>query len=85
MLAVTGNDGQLLAVLAHSIELVGKGGLELLTGNVGQLSLSDKGLGLGADELLLKYDDLGRVGLLVLQLRDLVGDLLFACNNVSFA
>ena len=80
MLSVAGDDGELLAVLAHGIELVGEGGLELLAGDVGQLGLGDEGLGLSADKLLLEDDNLGGVGLLVLQLGNLVGDLLLAYN-----
>lgn len=49
--------------------------LELLAGDVGQLSLGDERLGFGADKFLLKSDELGRLGLLVLQLLDLVLDL----------
>lgn len=49
--------------------------LELLAGDVGQLSLGDKRLGLCTDKLLLEGDDLGRAGLLVLELLDLVLDL----------
>jgi hypothetical protein len=41
------------------------------------LSLSDERLSLGADKLLLEHDNLGRVWLFVLQLRDVVGDFLF--------
>lgn len=78
VLSVAGDDGKLLAVLTHGIELVGEGGLELLAGDVGQLGLSDQGLGLSAHELLLEDNDLGRVGLLVLQLRNLVRNLLLA-------
>ena len=81
VLSVAGDDGELLAVLAHGIELVGEGGLELFTGDVGQLGLGDERLGLGADKLLLEYNNLGGVGLLVLQLGDLVGDLLLACKT----
>jgi hypothetical protein len=49
--------------------------LELLASDVGQLSLGDERLGFGADELLLESDELGGLGLLVLQLLDLVLDL----------
>jgi hypothetical protein len=70
-------------VLAHSIELVGEGGLELLAGDVGQLGLCDQGLGLGTDKLLLENDNLGRVGLLVLELCNLVGNLLLACGELA--
>jgi hypothetical protein len=48
------------------------------------LGLSDEGLGLGTDKLLLENNDLGRVGLLVLELSNLVGDLLLACDVVSY-
>ena len=82
MLSVAGNDGHLLAVLAEGIELVSERGLQLLTGDVRELSLGDEGLGFGADELLLEDDDAGRVGLLVLELGDLVGDLLLAWNEI---
>lgn len=80
MLSVAGDDGELLAVLAHGVKLVGEGGLELLAGDVGQLGLGDEGLGLSADKLLLEDYNLGGVGLLVLQLGNLVGDLLLAYN-----
>lgn len=82
VLAVAGNDGDLLAVLAESVKLVGVGSLDLLAGDVGELGLGDQRLGLGTDELLLKDNNLGRVGLLVLELGNLVGDLLLACGNV---
>jgi hypothetical protein len=83
VLAVASDDGELLAVLAHGIELVGEGSLELLAGDVGQLGLCDQGLGLSADKLLLENDNLGRVGLLVLELRNLVGDFLLACGRLA--
>lgn len=79
MLAVAGDDSDLLAVLAEGIELVLECGLDLLTGDVGQLGLGDQGLGFGTDELLLQDDDARGVGILVLELGDLVGDLLLAC------
>ena len=78
VLAVAGNDGDLLAVLAESVELVGVGSLDLFAGNVGELSLGDEGLGLGTDKLLLEDNNLGGIGLLVLELSNLVGDLLLA-------
>lgn len=78
VLSVASNDGDLLAVLAEGIELVGVGSLDLLAGDVGELGLGDEGLGLGADKLLLEDDNLGGVGLLVLELGNLVGDLLLA-------
>jgi hypothetical protein len=78
VLAVAGDDGDLLAVLPQGVELVGVGGLDLLAGDVGELGLSDERLGLGADELLLENDDLGGVRLLVLELSDLIRNLLLA-------
>lgn len=81
VLAVASNDGHLLAVLAESVELVGEGSLQLLTGDVGELGLCDERLGLGANKLLLEDDNLGAVGLLVLELGNLVGDLLLACEG----
>ena len=42
------------------------------------MGLSDQGLGLSTDKLLLENDDLGRVWILVLKLSDLIGDLLLA-------
>ena len=80
MLAKAGNDGNLLRVLTESVELVGESGLELLAGNVRELSLGDERLGFGADQLLLENDNLGAVGLLVLELGNLVGNLLLACR-----
>jgi len=78
VLAVSGDDGHLLRVLTESVELVVEGSLQLLAGDVGKLSLGDKGFGLGTDELLLENDNLWRVWLLVLELSDLVSDLLLA-------
>lgn len=80
MLSVASDDGNFLAMLAKSIKLVSKRRLELLTGNVGKLSLRDKRFGFSADELLLKDDDAGAVGFLVFELRDLVGDLLLSVS-----
>ena len=85
MLAVACDDRKLLAMLAQSIELVGESGLELLTSNVRQLSLSDQRLSLGADEFLLEDNNLWGVWLLVLQLSDLVGDFLLPCGDVNSA
>ena len=82
MLAEAGDDGELLAVLAEGVELVGEGGLQLLTGDVAELGFGDEGLGLRADKLLLEDDDLGAIRLLVLELGNLVGDLLLACDLV---
>ena len=78
VLAVAGDDGRLLAVLTEGIELVLEGGLNLLTGNVGQLGFSDQRFSLGTDKLLLENDNARGVGVLVLQLGDLIGDLLLA-------
>ena len=78
MLAVAGDDGDLLTVLPQGIELVLEGRLDLLARNVGQLRLCDQRLGLGPDELLLKDNDARRVGVLVLELGDLISDLLLA-------
>jgi hypothetical protein len=78
VLSVTSNDGELLAVLPESIELVSVSSLELLTGNIGELCLSDKRLGLSTNKLLFEDNDLRRVWLLVLELSNLVGDLLLA-------
>ena len=78
MLSVASNDGELFAVLAKSIKLVGISSLQLLTGDVGELGLSDKGLGLSTDKLLLENNDLWGVWLLVLELSNLIGDLLLA-------
>lgn len=80
VLSITCNDSELLAVLAESIELVSVRCLELLAGNVGELGLCNKGLGLCTNKLLLEDNNLWRVWLLVLELRDLVGDLLLACR-----
>ena len=49
VLAVAGDDGDLLAVLAQSDELVLERGLDLLTGDVGQLGFGNERLGFGAD------------------------------------
>jgi hypothetical protein len=81
VLAVAGDDGDLLAVLAQGIELVRVGGLDLLARDVGELGFGDEGLGLGADELLLEDDNLGGVGFFVLELGDLVRDLLLAWSE----
>jgi hypothetical protein len=63
--------------------LVSESCLELLTSDVGKLGFGDQRLGLGTYELLLKDNNLGGVGLLVLQLGNLVGDLLLAYTTVS--
>lgn len=83
VLSIASNDGDLLAMLTKSVELVGVGSLDLLAGNVGQLGFGNERLGFGTDELLFEDDDLGGVGLLVLELSDLIGDLLLACVDVS--
>lgn len=81
VLTEAGDNGHLLAVLTEGIELVGESSLQLLTGDVGELSLGDERLGLSTDELLLEDDNLRAVGLLVLELSNLVGDLLLACDD----
>lgn len=81
MLAEPSDDGELLAVLTESIELVGEGRLELLTGNVRQLSLSDQRLSFSANQFLLKNNDSGTVGLLVFELGDLVSYLLLTYGS----
>jgi len=63
--------------------LVVEGGLQLLAGDVAELSFGDEGLGLGADKLLLEDNNFRAVGLFVLELGDLVGDLLLACDIIS--
>ena len=83
VLSVAGDDGQLLAMFAHCIKLIIESCLEFLTRNVRKLGLGDQRLSLSADKFLLKDNNLRRVGLLVLELRNLVGDLLFACDIVS--
>ena len=59
VLAVTGNDSHLLAVLTECIELVLEGSLDLLTGDVRELGLRYKGLGLGTNQLLLEDNNAG--------------------------
>ena len=72
---VLGQHDLLLGALDDSGGVKVVGLLELLAGDVGKLSFSDKRLSLCADKLLLKSDNLDRAGLLVLQLLDLVGNL----------
>jgi hypothetical protein len=83
VLAVASDESNLLTVLAKGIELVLEGRLELLTRDVGQLSLRNEGLSLGANQFLFQDDDPRRVGVAVLELGDLIGDLLLACCGVS--
>lgn len=45
------------------------------TNHIGELSLTDKALGLGAHKLLLQLDELGALGLLVLELGNLICEL----------
>lgn len=78
VLSVASNDGQLLAVLAHGIKLVCECSLQLLAGNVGELGFGNQRFRLCAHKFLLEDYDSGRIGLLVLQLCDLIGDLLLA-------
>lgn len=65
MLAVAGDDGDLFAVLAQRVELVGVGGLDLFARDVGELRLGDERFGFGADEFLLEDDDARGVGFFV--------------------
>ena len=81
MISVTCNDSKLLTVFAQSIKLVCKCCLELLARDVGQLGLSDKRLGLCTDKFLFEDNNTRTVGLLVLELRNLVGNLLLACRT----
>ncbi len=53
MLPKASNDGELLAVLLESIELVSERRLELLTGDVGELGLCNERLCLSTDKFLL--------------------------------
>ena len=80
VLAVPGYDGELFAMLAEGIELVGEGGLQFLTSDVGKLSLSNKRFSLGSDKFLLEHDNARRVGFLVFELSNLISDLLLACD-----
>lgn len=65
MLAVAGDDGDLFAVLAQRVELVGVGGLDLFARDVRELRLGDERFGFGADEFLLEDDDARGVGFFV--------------------
>ena len=85
MLAKASNDSKLLTVLLKSVELICESCLELLTGDVGKLSFGNEGLGLSTDKLLLENNDAGAVGLLVLKLSNLIGDLLLAYRACSLA
>lgn len=80
MLPVTSDDCYLLAVLTEGVELVLEGGLDLLAGDIGQLRFGHQRLGLGANQLLLENNDARGVGILVLELGDVIGDLLLACE-----
>ena len=85
MLAEASNDGELLAVLLKSVELISESCLELLTGNVGKLGFCDKGFCLSTDKLLLENNDARAVRLLVLELGNLISDLLLAYETSSLA
>jgi hypothetical protein len=76
--SVTGDNGNFFTVLADRVELVVECGLQFFAGDVGQLGFRDQGLGLCSDEFLLQDHNTRAVGLLVLELSDLVGDLLLA-------
>ena len=79
VLAVAGDNGQLLTVLAECVELKVESGLDLLTGDVGKLSFGDERLGFSANEFLLKYNNARRTWLLVLQVGDLIRNFLLSC------
>ena len=66
MFSEASNDGELLAVLLESIELISESCLQLFTGDVGKLGLRNEGLCLCTDKLLFENDDARAVGLLVL-------------------
>lgn len=85
VLAEASNDGELLAVLLKSVELISESCLELLTGNVGKLGFCDKGFCLSTDKLLLENNDARAVRLLVLELGNLISDLLLAYGTSSLA
>ena len=80
VLSVASDNGHLLRVLTKSIELVSESCLQLLAGDVGQLGLGNQRFGFSADKLLLQDNNLGAVGLLVLELGNLISDLLLACT-----
>lgn len=80
MLAVSGDNGQLFAVLTQSIELIGESRLKLFTGDVGKLGFCDKRLGFSTDEFLLENDNARGVRLLIFELGNLVGDFLLAVS-----
>lgn len=81
MLSKPSNDGKLLTVLTEGIELIGESSLELLTGDIRELSLGDQRLSLGADKFLLENHNLRAVWFLVFELGDFVGDFLFPCET----
>ena len=81
VLSEASDDGKLLRVLTESVKLVSEGGLQLLAGDVGQLGLCHQRLGLGANKLLLKNNNLRAVRLLVLELSNLISDLLLAWKD----
>lgn len=78
VLAVAGDDGEFLAVLAHRVELIGECRFQLLTCDIAELGFGDEAFGFGAHEFLFENHDAGAVGLFVFELGDLVGDFLFA-------
>ena len=78
VLAEASNNGNLLGVLTESIELVSECGLQLLAGDVGELCLGNERFSLSTNKLLLKDNNFGAVGLLVLELSNLIGNLLLA-------
>lgn len=85
VLAVASDDGGLLAMLSEGIELVCERSLQLFSGDVGELGLCDQRLSLSSDKFLLKDHNTWRVGILVLQLCDLIGDLVLAVSRGLYA
>ena len=85
MFSISSNDGELLAMLTESIELVGESCLKFLAGDVGELGFSNERFGFGTDQFLFEDDDAWAIWFFVFELGDLIGDFLLAFTvNVSF-
>merc|ERR1711977_629334 len=78
---VAGEDDLLLCALDGSCELGSICLLHLLSGNVGQLSLSNQILRLSTNKLLLQRNQLGALRLLNFQLRNLIRNLRFVVTT----
>lgn len=78
MLSVPSNHCHLLGVFTHGIELVGECSLDLLASDVRELSFGNQRFSFGSHKFLFKNHDFGRIGVLVLELRNLVCDFLLA-------